>query len=88
MALQFSFHFDKLKEEIAFYEHQASSVFIIGDRNARVGRENDHIVSDEIDEFLSLSDNYILDEVDALPRRVSRDQEFDQKGHANLLVIE
>ena len=78
-----SFNFDKLKEEIAFYEHQASSVFIFRDHNARVGTENDYIVSDEINEFLSFPDNYIPDDVETLPRRVSRDQEFDQKGHAN-----
>ena len=52
---------------IAFSEHQGSSVFIIGDHNAWVGTENDYIVSDEVDEFLSLPDNYIPE---ALPRRV------------------
>ena len=66
-----TFNFDKLKEEIAFYEHQVSSVFIIGDHNARVGTENDCIVSDEIDKFLSLPDNYIPDDVEALLRVVS-----------------
>ena len=58
-------------------------VFITGDHNARVGIENDHIVSDEINEFLSLPDNYIPDDIEALPRRVSYDQEFDQKGQTN-----
>ena len=55
-----SFNFEKLKQEIAFYELQASSIFIIGDYNAQVGTENDYIVNDEIDEFLSLPNNYII----------------------------
>ena len=81
-----SFNFEKLKQEIAFYELQASFIFIIGDYNARVGTENDYIVNDEIDEFLSLPNNYISDDAERLPRRVSRDQEFDQRGHAHELI--
>ena len=81
-----SFNFDKLKQEIAFYEHHASSIFIFGDHNARVDTENDHNVNDEIDEFLSLPNNYIPDDVGRLPRRVSRNQEFDQRGHAHELI--
>ena len=81
-----SFNFEKLKQEIAFYELQASSIFIIGDYNARVGSENDYIVNDEIDEFLSLPNNYISDDAERLPRRVSRDQEFDERGHAHELI--
>ena len=81
-----SFNFDKLKEEIALYEGQTSTVFIIGDYNVRVGTENDYIIKDEIDEFLSLPDSYIPDDEETLPKRVSRDQDFDPGGHANELI--
>ena len=54
-----SFNFDKLKQELAFYERQDSAIFIIGDNNARVVLENDFIVNDEIDEFMTLPEDYI-----------------------------
>ena len=81
-----SFNFDELKQELAFYERQDSAVFIIGDNNAWLGLENDFIVNDEIDEFMTLPEDYIPDLKEKLPKRVSCNQVFDSKGNANELI--
>ena len=80
-----SYNFEKLKEEVAIYE-RLGVVIILGDTNARVGLNKDFIVDDEIDEFLTLPDNYISDNEELLTERKSRINEFDAKSHANELL--
>ena len=77
-----SFNFEKLKDEMAFYERQ-SPVILIGDYNARVGLHKDYIVYDNIDEVLTLPENYIPDNEELIPKRKSCDDEFDSRMHAN-----
>ena len=62
--------FETLQSECACYERKGW-VLLCGDFNARTNDINDFIEDDEVDDYLSIDDNYLPDQ--HLDKRVNRD---------------
>ena len=80
-----SFNYDRLKDETAIYK-QLGCVILSGDFKGWLGLENDFVNNDDIDEFLPLPNNYILDNANLLSERKSCDHESGLKEHVKEII--
>ena len=57
----YSFNFEKLMQDVAKYESMGGEIFIMGDLNARIGKENDFIKNNDLnaqDDYLPIPDDF------------------------------